>query len=143
MTTYNVYRDGTKVKSGLTENAFTDSELTPNTEYSYQVSAENSFGESELSDPIKVMTNYSDPTAVDISPKNNNLDVDAIRNLSATVTPSTAKQTVNWTSSDTNIVTVDVNGKVTGISAGTATITATSTENASIKGTATVNVNEP
>ncbi|RWR06745.1 Ig-like domain-containing protein [Siminovitchia fortis] len=142
-TTYNVYRDGNKIKTGLTEKTFTDTGLTPNTEYTYQVSAENSVGESELSDPIKVKTNYSDPTAVDISPKTNNLEVGATRNLSAVVTPSTAKQTVTWASSDTKIATVDANGKVTAVAAGTATITATSTEKTSIKGTATVSVTEP
>ena len=141
--TYNVYRDGKKVKSGLTEKTFTDTGLTPNTEYTYQVSAENDVGESELSDPIKVKTNYSDPTAVDISPKTNNLEVGATRNLSAAVTPDTAKQTVTWTSSDPQVATVDSNGKVTAVAAGTATITATSTEKTSIKGTATVNVTEP
>ena len=143
MTTYNVYRDGKKVKSGLTENAFTDTGLTPNTEYAYQVSSENNSGESELSDPIKVTTNYSDPTAVDISPKTNNLEVGATRNLTAAVTPSTAKQTVTWSSSDATIATVDANGKVTAVGEGTATITATSTEKSTVKGTATVNVTEP
>ncbi|WP_144461777.1 Ig-like domain-containing protein [Siminovitchia fortis] len=143
MTTYNVYRDGNKIKSGLTEKSFTDSGLTPNTEYTYQVSAENNTGESELSDPIKVKTNYSDPTAVDISPKTNNLEAGATRNLTAAVTPSTAKQTVTWSSSDPGIATVDANGKITAVAAGTATITATSTEKSAVKGTATVNVTEP
>lgn len=143
MTTYNVYRDGKKVKSGLNEKTFTDTGLTPNTEYTYQVSSENNTGESELSDPIKVKTNFSDPTTVDISPKTNNLEVGATRNLSAAVTPSTAKQTVTWSSSNDKVATVDSNGKVTAVSEGTATITATSTEKGTIKGTATVNVTEP
>ncbi|WP_339161800.1 Ig-like domain-containing protein [Siminovitchia sp. FSL W7-1587] len=143
MTTYNVYRNGSKVKRGLTEKTFTDSGLSPNTEYTYQVSAENSSGESELSDPIKVTTNYSDPTAIEVSPKTNNLEVGGTRNLSATVSPSTAKQTVTWTSSDTKIATIDNNGKVTAIAAGTATITASSTEKSTVKGTASVNVTAP
>ncbi|WP_205948523.1 Ig-like domain-containing protein [Pueribacillus theae] len=143
MTTYNVYRDGKKIKSGLTEKTFTDTGLTPNTEYTYQVSAENSVGESELSDPIRVKTTYSEPTAVDISPKTNNLEVGATRNLSAAVTPATARQTVTWSSSDTKIATIDANGKVTAVAAGTATVTAASTEKTSIKGTSTVNVTEP
>lgn len=143
MTTYNVYRDGNKIKSGLTEKTFTDTGLTPNKEYTYQVSAENSVGESELSDPVKVKTNYSDPTAVDISPKTNNLEVGATRNLTAAVSPATAKQTVTWSSSDTKVATVDANGKVTAVAAGTATITATSTEKSTVKGTASVNVTEP
>ncbi len=43
--------------------------------------------------------------------------------LSATTTPKGG--TVTWKSSDTSIATVDSSGKVTGVSAGTATITAT------------------
>lgn len=143
MTTYNVYRDGNKIKSGLSERTFTDTGLTPNTEYQYQVSAENSVGESALSDPIKVKTNFSDPTAVEVSPKTNNLTVGVARNLTATVSPSTAKQTVTWASSDTKIATVDNNGKVTAVAAGTATITASSTEKSTVKGTASVNVTAP
>ncbi|GIN86972.1 hypothetical protein J6TS2_33580 [Heyndrickxia sporothermodurans] len=143
MTTYNVYRDGEKVASGLKGKSYTDISLTANTEYKYQVSAENSAGESELSEPITIKTNYSDPESVEVSPKTNNLEVGATRNLSATVTPSTAKQTVTWSSSDTSLATVDSSGKVTAVKEGTVTITATSTENTNIKGTATVNVNEP
>ncbi|MGL4608006.1 MAG: chitobiase/beta-hexosaminidase C-terminal domain-containing protein [Eubacteriaceae bacterium] len=48
---------------------------------------------------------------------------------------------VTWTSSDTNIVGVDGNGKVTGLNPGTATITATSVVNPEIKGTCEVKVN--
>lgn len=143
MTTYNVYRNGEKVASGLKEKAFTDTGLTPNTSYEYQVSAENSTGESELSDPVNVKTKYSDPASIEVSPKTNNLEVDATRSLTATVLPETAKQTVTWASSDDATVSVDSNGKVTAVKAGSAIITATSTDNASIKGTATVNVTEP
>lgn len=58
--------------------------------------------------------------------------------LTATVTMSddttqTSAQSgvVTWSSSDSNIATVDENGKVTGIAAGTATITATSVQKSS------------
>ena len=49
---------------------------------------------------------------------------------------------VTWSSSDDTKVTVDNTGKVTGIAAGKATITATSKANAEIKGTYTINVAE-
>ncbi|MCD8355019.1 MAG: S-layer homology domain-containing protein, partial [Clostridia bacterium] len=47
--------------------------------------------------------------------------------LTATITPSNATtNTVTWSSSNTSVATVDSSGKVTGVKAGTATITATS-----------------
>ena len=49
------------------------------------------------------------------------------KKISVTYTPSNAtNKKINWKSSDTGIVTVDVNGNIKGISSGTATITATS-----------------
>ncbi|GLO66132.1 fibronectin type III domain-containing protein [Oceanobacillus kimchii] len=60
-TTYNVYRDGGKIASNLTEKLYTDTNLTPNTTYEYQVSAQNETGESELSEAISVTTNDSVP----------------------------------------------------------------------------------
>ncbi len=51
---------------------------------------------------------------------------DGNETLTATVTPDNATdKTVTWTTSNSNVATVDENGKVTAIGAGTATITAT------------------
>ncbi|OAK72682.1 fibronectin type III domain-containing protein [Lederbergia galactosidilytica] len=55
-TTYNVYRDGTKVASGLTSKTYTDSDLTPATAYEYHVTAENEHGESGPSNTVTVTT---------------------------------------------------------------------------------------
>lgn len=55
-TTYNVYRNDEKVASGLTEKTYTDTGLTPATEYTYHVTAENEHGESGNSESIKVTT---------------------------------------------------------------------------------------
>ena len=53
-----------------------------------------------------------------------NLTIGASESLVATISPSNAtNKDVEWTSSNTNIATVDTTGKVTGVSAGSATIT--------------------
>ena len=54
------------------------------------------------------------------------IEKDKTLTLKATVNPSSADQTVTWTSSDTKVATVSTAGKVKGVKAGTATITATS-----------------
>lgn len=54
------------------------------------------------------------------------LDVGQTREILYLIYPYDAKdQTLNWTSSDTNVATVDASGNVTAVSTGTATITAT------------------
>ena len=69
------------------------------------------------------------------------------RGVSLTLSPvfsprNAAEKGLTWVSSDTNVATVDENGVVKGLTAGTATITATSkdTTNGEIKSTATINV---
>lgn len=64
-------------------------------------------------------------TGITISPKPAEVEVGKTIQLTAVVTPSTANQTVNWSSSDPNIASVDNNGVVTGKVVGTVTITAT------------------
>ncbi|TDW97958.1 cellulose binding domain-containing protein [Kribbella sp. VKM Ac-2566] len=54
-TSYNVYRNGTKVGSP-SSTSYTDSGLAANTTYSYQVSASNSAGEGAKSSTISVKT---------------------------------------------------------------------------------------
>lgn len=54
--TYNVYRDGEKVASDLSEKEYTDTDLTPETTYEYHVTAQNEYGESEPSNTIEVTT---------------------------------------------------------------------------------------
>lgn len=65
-------------------------------------------------------------TDVSISPNNPTVYKGQTIRLSKNITPTDASNhNVTWTSSDTNIATVNANGDVTGIEVGTATITAT------------------
>ncbi len=59
----------------------------------------------------------------------------------STVVPDNAtNKTVTWSSDKTNIATVDANGKVTAVAAGTATITATANDGSGVTATCTVTV---
>lgn len=80
-------------------------------------------------------------TSLSLTPNAFSLDVGGTQTLNVTATPSNVNVNVNWSSSNTSVATV-VNGKVTAIAAGTAVITATSADNANIKATATVTVNQ-
>ena len=71
-------------------------------------------------------TKQSKPSAISI-PLSAEVGIGSTTTLTATYTPADANvhTDINWTSSNNNVATVDANGKVTGVSAGTATITAT------------------
>ena len=61
--------------------------------------------------------------------------------LTASISPSNAyNKLLAWTSSNTSVATVDANGKVTGISNGTITITAHATDGSGIKATKQIDV---
>lgn len=63
--------------------------------------------------------------------------------VTATVTPNNATNaTVNWTSSDEKVATVDSNGKVTAVAAGSATITATSESDGDVSADYALTVNK-
>lgn len=69
------------------------------------------------------------------------LNIGQTGTLKATVNPSNAtNQAINWTSSDTKVATVDRNGKVTAVGAGTAVIKAHSADNSKAVGSCTVTV---
>ena len=79
---------------------------------------------------IKVVEALVPVDSVTVTPENAELDIGGTKTLTATVLPDNASnQSVTWTSSDKTVATVDSDGKVTAVAAGTATITATSVAN--------------
>ena len=66
--------------------------------------------------------------------------VDDTYTLKAEITPLKATQSVNWSSSNTSVATVDVDGTVTAKKAGTVTIKATSALNSNKYGTCNVSL---
>jgi uncharacterized protein YjdB len=80
-------------------------------------------------DYLKVGGGGSDPiavTGVTVSPTSASVNVGATQQLTATVSPSDAtNKNVSWSSSNTSIATVNSSGLVTGMAAGSATITVT------------------
>ncbi|WP_422359620.1 carbohydrate-binding protein [Reichenbachiella sp.] len=76
-------------------------------------------------------SNHVAVTGVNLSPATLNLEVGDTGNVTGAVTPSNATdQTMTFTSSDTNVATVNQSGLVSAVSAGSATITATTTDGA-------------
>ena len=72
-----------------------------------------------------------------------NLTIGASESLVATISPSNAtNKNVEWTSSNTNVATVDTTGKVTGVSSGSATITVKTKDGAKVA-TCNVTVKNP
>lgn len=76
---------------------------------------------------------------ITLTPLSANLQVGQTAQFSATVT-GLANKTVNWTSSDAARATVDATGKVTAVSAGTASIIATAAGDQNVKASAVVTI---
>ena len=81
---------------------------------------------------------FVDVTGVTVTPATTSVAAGSTRQITATVQPSTASnQDVRWESADTAIATVTAGGLITGITAGTTTVTVRTVEG---NKTATVNV---
>lgn len=82
-------------------------------------------------------------TGVTVSPTTTSINVGSTTTLTATVSPSNAtNKTVSWSSSNTSVATVNSSGVVSGVAAGSATITVT-TQDGGKTATCAVTVNAP
>jgi len=80
-------------------------------------------------------------TGITVTPETASLTVGQTQQLTASIEPDNASNpAVTWTSGDETIATVDENGLVTAVAAGTATIYATSAADNTIQATCTVTV---
>ena len=93
---------------------------------------------------IETYGNMEKPTleSISISPSSLSLGIGNSQSLSITATPTNASKNVTWSSDNTSVATVNSTGVVTGISKGSATITATSEENPSLTSSITVTVKQ-
>ncbi|MBQ7147021.1 MAG: Ig-like domain-containing protein [Lachnospiraceae bacterium] len=93
---------------------------------------------------LRVIASGQDPnavTALRLNAETANLLVGAEVSLVATVEPDEAEdKSVTWSSSNPDVVSVDANGKLTALAAGTATITAKSNANEEISASCAVTV---
>ncbi|MBR2802581.1 MAG: Ig-like domain-containing protein [Erysipelotrichaceae bacterium] len=81
-------------------------------------------------------------SSVKLSKTSLTLTIGKTATLTATVSPSNASdKSVSWTSSNTSVATVDSNGRITAIGAGTATITVTAIDGSGKKASCKVTVN--
>jgi len=79
-------------------------------------------------------------TSITVSPSSASVDIGDTTNLTVTAAPSGASNAVNWTSSAPSVASVSSTGVVTGVSPGTAEITATSVSDPSKTDTCTITV---
>ena len=92
---------------------------------------------------LRVVVSESTPTSVSVSPSSLSVTEGESKYLSATVYPSTASQSVSWSSSNTSVATISSTGKVTAIKAGTATMTARTSNGKTGTCSVTVKSNKP
>jgi predicted secreted protein len=79
-------------------------------------------------------------TSVNVTPATASVAVGNVTNLDHNIVPAAANQSVTWSSGTPAVATVNSSGRVTGVSAGTATITATSVVDPSKTDTCVVTV---
>ena len=110
---------------------YTDGDVAPGGRFTY------SFTGAAASDSVIPVLGIS------LNKSETTIDVGSTEALSVTFNPTNAtNKSITWTSSDTSVATVSNSGVVSGVKAGTATITATSQESGKTA-TCVVTVNDP
>ena len=84
-----------------------------------------------------------EPTKLTLDEYSCTLEVGQIRALTLGVVPANGNKSVTWESKNNSVATVDQNGKITAVSAGTATIAAVSKVNANVAAYCVVTVVKP
>ena len=135
--------EGSSLPIGLSLNGNTISGTpTAQGESTFTVTATNAYGSDSKQFTLTIDeqgTIYV--TSVSLNTNSLNLKEKETATLTATVAPTAAtKKDVIWESSDTSIATVDASGKVTAISAGSATITVAAADGSGVSASCSVTV---
>jgi uncharacterized protein YjdB len=136
-------------KSGLVEGKHTVTIITLDKSKFSTQSEGNYFALDAIDiDSTGKLLTYTDEQPIVSSGITLNKTIDTLKagqtdNFVATVTPNnTTNKGVKWTSSDTSVATVDSNGKVTAIKAGTTNIIATTTDGSNLSAKCAVTVTD-
>lgn len=115
-----VYPDKTYTYYSLIGTMDLDAPLDSATTFSLEVSPASSAYGVMIADTVPT----EKPTGITITPASPTVGVGDVEQLSVTVTPPTANQNVVWLVNDTSIATIDEDGILTGVAAGTVRVLA-------------------
>lgn len=137
---YYIYQNDKKIKEVTDSKSVTITGLSPNTRYTFAVSAWNGIRESAKSNVVTVTTSSIPVTSITLS-ISKTMEVGNSIKATVTLMPTDAtNKTVTYKSSDQKVATVATDGTVKALKPGTVTITATASSGKSA--TATIKVYE-
>lgn len=121
---YKIYQNNVFLKE-VTGLSATITGLQPNTKYSFYVTETDGEDESAKSNVVEFTTGAIAIESITLNATSKSIEKGATFQLIATITPSNATdKTITWTSSAPAVASVSSNGLITGLKAGTTTITA-------------------
>lgn len=135
---YYIYQNDQKVKEVNGDKTVTITGLSPNTKYTFAVSAWNGIRESAKSNVVTVSTSAIPVTSITLS-ISKTMEVGNSIKATVTLAPTDATdQTVTYASSDASVATVAADGTVNALKPGTVSVTATASSGKSATATITV-----